>query len=80
MAEGGAALYPVIAGLAVGIMFIVIMASIFRMPIAPDTQQPLASEPIPFQFREDAIRIALQNSTLHDVVGNRELIVTSYRD
>jgi hypothetical protein len=80
VAGGDAALYSVIAGLAVGIMFIVIVASIFQAPISPDAQQPLGSEPMPFQFREAAIRIALQNSTLHDVVDNRELVVTGYRD
>ena len=80
MTDGDAALYSVIAGLAIGIMFIVLMASIFQTSTFPSSRQSLAPEPIPFQFRDAAVRIALQNSTLHEVAEDRELVVTSYRD
>ena len=76
MTGGDAALYSVIAGLVVGIMFIVLIAYIFQTSVSLGSQRPLAPEPILFQFRDTIVRIALQDAALHDVVENRELVTT----
>lgn len=78
MTDGSLPLYSVIAGLAVGIAFLVLMASIFQTSTFPNQRFP--PDPIRFPLRDSMVKIALQNSTLHDVVENRELVPTIYRD
>lgn len=79
MADGHAAPYSVIAGLAVGIMFIVLVSYIFQATIAAGSPRPLAPEPIRSQIIDATAQIALQNATLREVVGNREVVATYYR-
>lgn len=79
MADGDAALYSVIAGLAVGILFIVLVSYIFQPSISAGSPRPLAPEPIRSQIIDATTRIALQNATLHEAVENRELVATYYR-
>lgn len=79
MVGSNATLYPVIAGLAVGIMFIVLISYMFQAYILSGSPKPLAPEPIRSQIIAATVKIALQNATLHEVVENRELVATYYR-
>jgi hypothetical protein len=71
---------PVLAGLALGIVFIVLFASFFNQSQSIFSSAPFTSHPEPGRFREEAVKIALQNTTLQEEFSGSEAVVTSYRD
>lgn len=70
---------PVVVGLAAGITFLLIFAMFFGQDAK--TLPAVATITLePNQFQEQAVMLALQNSTLRNLFEEREPVMTFYRD